>query len=89
VTRLPAALAAKAGGRETGLLIVGVDADSPADRAGVLIGDILVAMAGSPVTDTDDLQALLGPDTVGKPAVLTVLRGGEPRDVTVTVGERS
>ena len=85
----PAALAAKAGGQETGLLIVGVDAGSPADKGGVLIGDILVAMDGSKVEDTDDLQALLGPESVGKPAALTVLRGGEPASVAVTVGERS
>ena len=89
VTRLPAALATKAGGQETGLLIVGVDAGSPADKGGVLIGDILVAMDGSKVKDTDDLQALLGPESVGKEAKLTVLRGGEPASVTVTVGERS
>ena len=87
--RLSEALAARAGGgQETGLLIMTVEPGSPADRAGLLIGDILVGMAGSPVRDTDDLQSQLGPDRVGQATPVAVLRGGERRDLTVTVGER-
>jgi S1-C subfamily serine protease len=87
--RLPDALKSPLGGQETGLLIVTVEPDSAAGRGGLMIGDILVKMAGTPVRDTDDLQAQLGPDSVGKPATITILRGGEPREVTVTVGERA
>ena len=88
--RLPPALAAKlGGGQETGLLVVTVEPGSPAERAGLLIGDILVGMAGAPVRDTDDLQALLGSDRVGQAAPLIVLRGGDRRELTVTVGERT
>ncbi len=86
--RLPESLAAKAGGQETGLLIVGVEPGSPADKAGVLVGDILVRMADTATTDTDDLQGLLGPQSVGKPTPATILRGGEPVTLTITVGER-
>ncbi|MCC7365506.1 MAG: trypsin-like peptidase domain-containing protein [Dehalococcoidia bacterium] len=86
--RLPEALAAKAGGQATGLLVVGVEPGSPADAAGLLVGDILVALAGSPTPDTDDLQQLLGPQAVGQATPARILRGGEPRDITITIGER-
>jgi S1-C subfamily serine protease len=86
--KLPASLAAKLGGQETGLLVVAVETGSPAELGGLLIGDILVALAGKPVAETDDLQAQLTPALVGKPTALTVLRGGVPTDLSVTVGER-
>lgn len=87
-TRLPAAIAAKVGGQESGLLIVGVEEDSPAGRAGLLVGDILVAFEGGPLPSTDALQSALGAAAVGSTATLRVLRGGEPVDVPVALGER-
>ncbi|MCS7003111.1 MAG: S1C family serine protease [Dehalococcoidia bacterium] len=86
---LPEALRLAAGGAESGLLVVGVEANGPADRGGVVIGDILVSFAGHAVRDTDDLQALLTGERVGQPTSATVLRGGEPRTLTITVGERA
>jgi S1-C subfamily serine protease len=86
--RLTEALKAALGGQETGLLIINVEQDSPAGRGGMMIGDIVVKMAGTPVRDTDELQAQLGPDSVGKATPVTILRGGEPKEITVTVGER-
>ncbi len=89
VTRLPEALSAKAGGQETGLLIVSVEADAPAGEAGMLVGDILVAIEGDPVRNTDDLQTALGPDRVGESVRIDVLRGGEPAELSATLVERS
>lgn len=86
--RLPEALAARLKGQETGLLIVAVEPESPAGQAGLLLGDILVAFAGSATPDTESLQSLLGGDRAGQPATASILRGGEPRDITVNVGER-
>jgi S1-C subfamily serine protease len=86
--RLPAALAARLDGQESGLLVVAVEPGSPAEHAGMMLGDILVSLAGAKVMDTGDLQGLLGPDTVGTAVPAKVLRGGEPSDLTVTVGER-
>ena len=86
--QLPEALAASLGGQASGLLIVGVEPGSPADSAGLLLGDILVAMGGTPLTETDDLQGQLGPDSVGKAVPAVILRGGERREITITVGER-
>jgi S1-C subfamily serine protease len=71
------------------LLIVSVEPGSPADRAGLILGDVLVSLGGETVRNTDDLLELLGPERVGQPAAVRVLRGGELRDLTVTVGERS
>lgn len=85
---LPAALAARVGGQTRGLLVLSVEPGGPADRGGLLLGDILVAFAGQPLRDTDDLLALLGPERIGTPQPVTVVRGGEPRTLTVTVGER-
>ena len=68
--------------------IVGVEDDSPAGRGGIIVGDILIGVGGEPVRDTDDLRAALGPDVAGQPATLKILRGGELRELTITIGER-
>jgi S1-C subfamily serine protease len=87
---LAAALAQKAGlTQDAALLIVTVEPGSPAEQAGLLIGDLIVALAGQPVTDVDALRAQLGADRLGKALPIKLLRGGEPRDVSVTVGERA
>jgi S1-C subfamily serine protease len=74
--------------QSTGLLVVGVEQGSPAEKAGLVLGDVLVAFGGQPVRDGDDLQGQLGPDTVGTEVSLRILRGGEPRELGVSVGER-
>ncbi len=87
---LPAALRHKLGlKQETGLIIVGVEPGSPAEKGGLLMGDVLIALAGQAVTDGEDLQAALGPKVVGKPVTVLVLRGGEPKDLSVTPSERT
>ena len=60
----------------------------PAAQAGLLVGDILVGLAGAPVTDPDDLLTRLVGAMVGQPALLQVLRGGQPVEFTVIIGER-
>jgi S1-C subfamily serine protease len=75
-------------GRDTALLVVDVAAGSPAERAGILLGDVVVAFGGQAVDDHEALLALLTPDRVGQSASLDVIRGGEPRTLEVTVGPR-
>ena len=87
-TALPEALAEKVGGQPLGLLIVGVEAESPAGAAGVLVGDIVVGVAGEPVGGAEELAAQLGPERVGQQVALTLLRGGEPLELPLTLGER-
>ena len=72
----------------TGLLIVGVEDDSPASRAGLMVGDILMAVASTPVFHHDELFARLNGDVAGKPTHIEILRGGQPQTLDVEVGER-
>lgn len=85
--RLPDAYAREAG-QETGLLVAAVEDGSPAERAGVMLGDTIIGLAGERVRHLDDLQAQLGGERIGSPVAVRVLRGGRLQDVTVTVGER-
>ncbi|MCL4875576.1 MAG: trypsin-like peptidase domain-containing protein [Anaerolineae bacterium] len=85
--RLPTANAEKLG-QETGLLVVSVEPDSPADQGGLLIGDILVHFSGEKLSDVDTLLALLSGDTVGKSIPVKIVRGGQVQDIKVTVGIR-
>ncbi len=72
----------------TGVIVLSVQPDSPADRAGILVGDILVALGGRPVTDTDDVQAALGADAVGRSLAALLVRGGERAEASIEVRER-
>ncbi len=77
-------------GREQafGLLLVGVEPGGPAAGGGLMVGDILVGLAGDPVSDPDELLAGLSGSLVGEPVVVQVLRGGEPLELSVVVAER-
>ena len=72
-----------------GLLVLWLEEAGPAEKGGLLVGDILVAISGQPVGDPDDLFAALNSDTVGKSIAVEVLRGGRPETVQVTVAERN
>lgn len=78
-----------AGKTRRGLLIIMVEPGGPAEKAGVIVGDILVGVSGSPLSDASDLQNALDPEQVGKTVQLQVLRGGKAHDITVTVAERA
>ncbi len=73
---------------QTGLLLVGVEPNSPADQSGFLLGDILVAFAGGSAGSLETLNDRLGPESVSTQQVAKIVRGGEVMDITVTVGER-
>jgi S1-C subfamily serine protease len=71
-----------------GVIVVSVDAGGPAAAAGVFQGDVVVALAGEPLRSARQLARALGPDSVGRTLALDLRRGGDARQVTVTVGER-
>jgi S1-C subfamily serine protease len=71
-----------------GLLVSWLEEGGPAEKGGLLVGDILVAVSGQSVGDPDDLFSALNSDTVGKAIAVDVLRGGRPETVNVMVGER-
>jgi len=74
--------------RETGLLVVALGENAPAEKAGVLVGDLIVGFDGQPIQDHDALLSMLDGDRIGKPASLEIIRGVEARTLQVTVGER-
>ena len=74
--------------QETGLLVVGIEKDSPAEKSGLIVGDILVGVAGEAVEHHDELFTHLSGDVVGKSTPMDILRGGKLQTVNVVVGER-
>lgn len=85
--RLPAALARELG-QETGLLLVSVEPDSPAEQSGLFLGDIIVVLGGQPIRHVDDLLASLSGDRVGVSAPVRIVRGGKVQELKVVIGER-
>ena len=86
--RLPEPLRAQLGLGDGALIVVMVEPSGPAARAGVLLGDVLVALDGEPVGDLEDVQARLGSDRVGAEISAVVLRGGVRTELRITVGEQ-
>ena len=84
--RLPQSLAERIG-QETGLLLVSVESGSPADRGGLLLGDVIIALDGQTTRHLDDLLALLGGYRVGVSTTARVVRGGALQDVAIVIGE--
>ncbi len=75
-------------GQATALLVLSVQPESPAARAGLLLGDALLRAGEERLTGPAALLPALDEDRVGRDLVLRVLRAGEERDVTLVVGER-
>jgi S1-C subfamily serine protease len=74
--------------QEHGLLVLWLEEKGPAEKSGLFVGDIIVAISGQAVGDPDDLFAALNGDVVGKSIAVEILRGGKPETLQVTVGER-
>lgn len=75
-------------GQGGGLIVIGVEPDSPAERAGLVIGDVVASIDGDSVRHHGDVAAHLGPETVGKTVTLRIVRAGTPQEVRATIGER-
>ncbi|MFZ1463488.1 MAG: trypsin-like peptidase domain-containing protein [Anaerolineae bacterium] len=86
--RLPALLAQQLQ-QESGLLLGSVEADGPADKAGLFMGDTLISLDNQPVRHLDDLMALLTGERVGRPLSARIVRGGQVQTLDVVIGERS
>jgi S1-C subfamily serine protease len=71
----------------SGVLVVSVEAGSPAAAGGLLDGDIILAFSGEPIAAIDDLHRRLSDDRIGKASVVTVLRGLERRQITIVPEE--
>ncbi len=78
ISGLPVTVQA-AGTRRGGLLLTAVDEGSPADRAGMLQGDIVVGLDGGDVQGEDEVHRWMGDWQSGRPVQIDVVRGQEPR----------
>jgi S1-C subfamily serine protease len=85
--RLSAAMA-KTLNQAVGLLVVSVEADSPADHANIMLGDVLVGLNGQAVESLEALQAQLRGDAIGHEGKAQIIRGGQVMELAVMVGER-
>ncbi len=72
----------------SGVIVVAVQPDSPAEKAGVLIGDVLIALDDKSISDTADVLAMLGPERVGGAVRASIVRGGKLAELPISVGER-
>ena len=74
--------------QESALIVVSVHPGGPAEQGGVMVGDLLLELAGKPVSDTGDVQQALDSGSVGKAVPARLVRGGALVDLQITVGQR-
>src|SRR5437870_7082678 len=72
---------------KSAVLVTGVDADSPAGRAGLTSGDIIVAFDGKLVAGIDDLHQLLVTERIGAPTTVVVLRKADKLELAIVPDE--
>ena len=82
---LQSALALSGG---SGLIVVSVEPEGPGAKAGVLLGDVIVALEDKAVSNIRDLQTFLESESVGKTIPVSLVRSGKPVELKVTIGER-
>lgn len=74
---------------KTAAIVLEVEPEGPAQKAGIVIGDIFVALAGKPVTRLEDVHGQLGAESIGKSLPVKFVRGGALQEASIVVGERS
>jgi S1-C subfamily serine protease len=75
-------------GQQTGLMLMSVEAGGPAANAGLLQGDVVVAVDGTPIRQMDDLQSLLSSERVGRQVAVRLVRAGVVQEAAVEVGQK-
>lgn len=88
----PVRLSAPAAGRPdqtTGLLVASVESAGPAEKGGILQGDVLIRLGETALMDMEDLLAALSGEVVGRATPIEVVRAGKQATVQVTIGERT
>jgi S1-C subfamily serine protease len=76
-------------GEKTAAIVLEVEPQGPAHKAGIVIGDILVALSDHPVTQLEDIHAQLPAESIGKSLPVKFVRGGALQEATIIVGERA
>jgi S1-C subfamily serine protease len=72
-----------------GVFVVSVEPNSPATKAGIRDGDVVLAFDGEAVTGIDDLHRLLTDERIGAPTAMTILRSARRRQLTIVPSEKS
>jgi S1-C subfamily serine protease len=73
---------------QRGVLVVGLDPEGPAARAGLLVGDIVTQWNGVSASRVRDIWRALGSESIGTNVTLALVRGGKPETAQVILGER-
>jgi len=71
-----------------GLMVLHVEASGPADKAGIVLGDVIVELEGNPALDIENIRELLASAKIGDSLLATVLRAGAPVELSVKLAER-
>jgi len=74
---------------KTAAIVLEVEPEGPAHKAGIVIGDIFVALAGHAVSRLEDVHGQLGAESIGKSLPLKFVRGGALQEVNIVVSERA
>jgi len=72
--------------QDYGLIVLSVESDSPAKKAGLLLGDVLVGFDGKPVSALRDLGGVLTEEAIGKASKVRIIRGGKIEELSITPG---
>ncbi|MEP6925260.1 MAG: S1C family serine protease [Pyrinomonadaceae bacterium] len=72
----------------SGLIMLMIEPNGPADKAGIMIGDVLLMLEDQPTIDINDVQRILSGNLAGQTVKAKLLRGGELRELEITLGER-
>ena len=87
--RLPEALRQTLKREErTAAIVLEIEPDSPANKAGLMIGDIIVSLGGNSVSRLEDIHSKLHGSAIGKPFAIGFVRGGALQEAEITVAER-
>jgi len=73
---------------KTAAMVIEVEPDGPAHKAGIMIGDLLISFGAQPITRVEDVHAQLAAEAIGKPVVVKLVRGGAAQEARIVVGER-
>src|SRR2546430_1808392 len=74
--------------QKTAAIVLEVEPEGPAQKAGLVIGDILISLAGQAVAQLEDVHSQLHGEVIGKPVSLKFLRGGAVQETNIVVGDR-
>ena len=78
----------ESGGEATGLMVMSLSSEGPAAKAGVVAGDIILCVDGTPARRLRSVLAHLGSDSIGKTVSLRLIRGGAVIAIEATIAER-